>query len=187
MSNTIWEMTNEERDQVRSFLVLVEVGINNFQDLFKAHRETSISKIIQIAQLFPRCVEEEDNAGLMAEILESEILGVLHSFQKDKSMGPDGWPIEFYLGFYDLLGGGLLKVVKESRLAGHIHTPLNSTFLVVIPNTKQPLSFDDFRPISLFNCLYKIISKTIAKIILKKCYLEKFLISSLVFLKASNS
>jgi hypothetical protein len=99
----------------------------------------------------------------MEEVSEKELLEVLQSFQKGKSPGPDGWPIEFYLGFYDLLGSDILKVVEESRINGHIHEPLNSTFIALIPKTDNPSSFDDFRPISLCNCLYKIISKVISR------------------------
>jgi hypothetical protein len=54
---------------------------------------------------------------------------------------------------------------------GYIHNPLNSTFIALIPKSDNPSSFDDFRPISLCNCLYKIISKVISrrlKVILSK-------------------
>jgi hypothetical protein len=58
--------------------------------------------------------------SLMEEVSEKELLEVLHYFQKGKSTGPDGWSIEFYMGFYDLLGSDILKVVEESRKNGHI-------------------------------------------------------------------
>jgi hypothetical protein len=39
---------------------------------------------------------------------------------------------------------------------------LNSTFLTLIPKANKPISFDDFRPISLCNLCYKVISKIIS-------------------------
>ena len=53
--------------------------------------------------------------------------------------------------------------MEESRKEGFIHAPLNSTFIALIPRKDNPGRFEDFRPISLCNCLYKIISKIIAK------------------------
>jgi hypothetical protein len=50
---------------------------------------------VQIALLFLRFVEETEIGTLMATISEKELLEVLHSFQKGKSSGLDGWPIEF--------------------------------------------------------------------------------------------
>jgi hypothetical protein len=83
-------------------------------------------------------------------------------FQKHKSPGPDSWSIEFYLGFFELIGKDILKVIEETILNGRIHSPLNTTFIALIPKVNDPLSFDDFRPISLCNCIYKIIEKIIA-------------------------
>ena len=98
----------------------------------------------------------------MAEVFEGELLYTLHSFQRDKSPRPNGWPIKFYLGFFDFMGKDLHKVVEESRVEGFIHGPFNTTFLALIPKEEQPLSFEEFRPISLGNYIYKIISKIIA-------------------------
>jgi len=100
--------------------------------------------------------------SLMEEVSEKELLEVLQSFQKGKISGPNGCSIEFYLGFYDLLGNDVLKVVEETRINGHIHEPINSTFIALIHKANNP-SFDDFWPISLCNCLCKIISKVINK------------------------
>jgi len=46
----------------------------------------------------------EDNEMLMAEVSKEELKGILHSFQKDKILGPNGWTIEFFLVFLELIG-----------------------------------------------------------------------------------
>jgi len=89
-------------------------------------------------------VEEADNGTIMATISEKKLLEVLHSFQKGKILGLDGWPIEFYLGFFYLNCPDVLKVVEESRVIGYIHNPINSTFIALIPKSDKPSSFDDF-------------------------------------------
>jgi hypothetical protein len=63
-------------------------------------------------------------------------------------------------------------MVEDSRIKGKILGSINSTFLVLIPKQHQPLAFSDFRPISLCNLIYKIISKVISnriKPILLRC------------------
>ena len=81
----------------------------------------------------------------------------LKSFKKDKSSGPDGWPIEFFLDFLDLLGSDHLRLVESSILEGRVLPSLNSTFIALIPKKEKPLTFVDFRPISLCNLVYKLI------------------------------
>ena len=61
-----------------------------------------------------------------------------------------------------MLGEELLSVVDFTRVSGCIPPSLNFTFLTLIPKRDKPTSFPDFRPISLCNLLYKLISKVIA-------------------------
>jgi hypothetical protein len=65
----------------------------------------------------------------------------------------------------------LLQLVEDSRLKGKISGSLNATFLVLIPKKDNPLTFFDFRPISLCNLIYKLISKVISNRI--KPFLER--------------
>jgi hypothetical protein len=68
-----------------------------------------------------------------------------------------------FLGFYELLGKDIQVVVEESCKEGHLHAPMNSTFISLIPKSDTPQDLNDFRPISLCNCIYKIVAKVIAK------------------------
>jgi hypothetical protein len=53
-------------------------------------------------------------------------------------------------------------MVEESRSRGYIARSLNSTLLALIPKVNKPVTFGDFKPISLCNIVYKVISKIIA-------------------------
>ena len=60
-------------------------------------------------------------------------------------------PIEFFVGFLDILESDLLVVAEESRVQGRILGTFNSTFLVLIPKKDRALNLDDYRAISLCN------------------------------------
>ena len=55
-------------------------------------------------------VTKEEALSLYALIKLEEIEQILKTFKNDKSLGPDGWPIEFYLGFHDFLEEELIRV-----------------------------------------------------------------------------
>ena len=74
----------------------------------------------------------------------------------------DDW---IFLELYEILAGDLLKVVEDTRITGRISASFNSTFIALIPKVDNPISLSDFRPISLYNCIYKVVSKVIAKIL----------------------
>lgn len=57
----------------------------------------------------------------------------------------------------------LIDLVEEVKASGRFSGAINSTFLVLIPKNKGGVSFEDFRPISLCNTIYKIVSKIIAE------------------------
>ena len=59
-------------------------------------------------------INEDMNEELTKQISEEEISYTLQSFQKGKSPGTDGFTLEFYLGFYDMMKKDLLEVVRES-------------------------------------------------------------------------
>jgi len=87
----------------------------------------------------------------------------MKAFKKDKCPGPDGWTIEFFNHFFDIIKQDLLRMVEESRISGSIHQLTSSTQIALIPKKVDAESFHDFRPISLCNITFKIIKKIIAE------------------------
>ena len=61
----------------------------------------------------------------------------------------------------------MVKVVQEFFKARNLLKELKATFLVLIPKTLGTDLMDQFKPISLYNSFYKIISKVLTTKILE--------------------
>lgn len=66
-------------------------------------------------------------------------------------MGLDGWVIELFIHFVDLMLPNFLVVVVESKIHGFILEAINSNFIALIPKMVEPRTFAYYRPISLCN------------------------------------
>jgi hypothetical protein len=158
----IWEILDDTGTLHTGQEELKEEAVKYFKNFFKAQEQPSTIDQVRVVSLFSWLVNEEEARILHGPVNMGELKEVLTLFKKDKSPGPDGWTIEFFIHFFDLVGEDLLEMVEESRSRGFIVGSLNSTFLALIPKVNKPVTFGDFRPISLCNLVYKLISKIIA-------------------------
>jgi hypothetical protein len=78
-----------------------------------------------------------------------------------KSLGPNGWTMEVYLGFYELMEEDILRVVEESKFVAKVIGSLNLTFVALIPMKNNPKVSEDYMPIYLCNTIHNIIAKVI--------------------------
>jgi hypothetical protein len=101
-------------------------------------------------------------SDLFKPVTLPELKDILFHFKKERSPGPDGWTTEFFSFFFDLVGPDLLQMVEDTRIKGKVHKSINSTFLVLIPKENHSVTFNDYRPISLCNLIYKLVSKVIS-------------------------
>lgn len=75
---------------------------------------------------------------LSKEVSKEEFKLVKALLKRDKSPGPDGWPIEFFIGFYELLEEDLIKVIEEVRNSGKVQEAFKC--FIHILNTKNGLA-----------------------------------------------
>eukprot|EP00253_Pinus_taeda_P031667 PITA_31667 len=150
-------LAKEEEWRLKSRAIWLKSRVENTSFFYNFAKE-----VIRTAQCFPRFVEEDEVDELTTPVSKEEVEAAMKNMAKDKIPGLDGWTIELFLHFFDLIGSKITDVVEESRLKGEIYRPFNSTFIALIPKKDEPENLEDFRPISLCNCIYKIIAKVIA-------------------------
>ena len=76
-----------------------------------------------------------------------------------KAPGPDGFPARFFQRNWGLIKDDIVNAVQQFFNSGIMLDGINNTTIVLIPKIKNPQTIKDFRPISLCNVIYKIISK----------------------------
>lgn len=98
---------------------------------------------------------------------------MLFSFAANKSPGPNGFPPLFYKSFWKTTSKVLTETVQHFFKSGFRLKALNHTFIALIPKTSHSSKVEQFRPISLCNVVYKVISKILANRF--KVHLDKFI------------
>ncbi|PNX71213.1 ribonuclease H [Trifolium pratense] len=76
--------------------------------------------------------------------------------------GPDGLPALFYHNYWDIVGKDVTEAVLNVLNKEENPDRYNNTHICLIPKIKNPITPSDYRPISLCNVIFKIITKTIA-------------------------
>lgn len=108
-------------------------------------------------------LSNSDTENLLSDITLQEIYEILKNMNPSKSPSPDGLTSHFFTTFWPQLGNHITLMIKKIFANGHLPHFLNETYIILIPKKEQPTQIDHFRPISLFNVIYKVISTLLVK------------------------
>lgn len=79
-----------------------------------------------------------------------------------KALGLDGMPPLFYQSYWSLLGKDILQAILLYLNSGSLSSSLCHSFITLIPKVKNPKYIFEYRPISLSNVSYRVLSKVLA-------------------------
>lgn len=105
-------------------------------------------------------ISAEQSAALEHSFTEEEVYIVVSSLGSSKSPGPYSFAAEFYKFFCSTLKLNIMNMISDFYSNGIINATLNETFLCLIP--KKVDARNNYRPISLISCAYKIIARVLS-------------------------
>jgi len=120
-----------------------------------------LKDIQRILRHIPRLVTKEHNQNLRKPISLEEVDQAIQKIPNGKAPGPDGFTVDLFKSCWDVVNQDIYDIVEESRHSTSIIKYLNSTFITLIPKENEARTLDYFRPITLCNVVYNIISKVI--------------------------
>ncbi|KAK1275687.1 hypothetical protein QJS04_geneDACA016794 [Acorus gramineus] len=119
------------------------------------HPISEMNNLIQLSGL--------EGEALCAPVSESKLKQALFSMKPHGSPGPDGFSAHFFQNFWSDVKQDFIDAILSFFEWGHLLKQFNHTFISLIPKVKHAESFDNFRPISLCNVVYKTITKIMAE------------------------
>ncbi|CAJ2662016.1 unnamed protein product [Trifolium pratense] len=129
---------------------------------FECHFKASNVDRPGVADLQFKSLNHVENGSLIKPFTEAEVKSAVWDCDSFKSPGPDGINFGFIKDFWVELRGDIMRFLSEFHRNGKLAKGINSTFIALIPKVDSPQRLNDFRPISLVGCLYKILAKVLA-------------------------
>lgn len=136
-----------------------KVATEYFHELFTSSNPTNLDESLRYVTA---SVNYEMNQQLMKIPRDEEIKEATFAINPDKAPGPNGMTSLFYQRFWNMVGPDVCSMVRNFFVTGELDDSLNQTNICLIPKTDRPSLMTEFRPISLCNVGYKIISKILS-------------------------
>ena len=138
---------------------VAKVAENYFEDIFSSDRCERMEECLNavLHKMSPDMINV-----LSSEFSVDEVKMVLFQIGPTKAPRPDGMNALFYQKSWHIVGTNVTHAVLDFLNNGNMLTDINYTHIVLIPKIKSLEKMSNYRPISLCNVIYKIISKVLA-------------------------
>lgn len=154
------EKIQVEGQEIRGIEEIKKEAHNHYKNLLSASHQQVDSE--EFLQQIKKKISEQQNRDLDKEVTEEEIREAVWSLHPEKALGLDGFTIAFYRNHWETIKKDLVRMIKNVFKKYKVGGNTKASFLVLIPKESNPISLDRYRPISLCNSSYKIITKILA-------------------------
>ena len=163
---TIGKLVNDSETITDSKLILKQIQ-SFYETLYSTKLNTDqqiyLEKFVESTENLPTLSEEKQKL-CEGNVTLQECFDCLKYFKNNKSPGCDGWSIEFYKKFWKEIGPKLVETLNYSKKCGKMSLSQRRAVLTLLHKKgKDEFKIKNWRPISLLNIVYKIMTKVLAK------------------------
>ena len=140
---------------------IVSVWRTYYKDLFTATQCDPVAQDELLAKLTRR-LDKSERASCEGCLAADECFQALMGMSHSKTPGSDGFPMEFYVAFWEALGADLVRVLNLAFETGQLSAFQRRGLIIVLYKKDDPLETKNWRPISFLNVDYKIATRAIS-------------------------
>ena len=157
--NEIRGLLDGEGNWCKEKIDIANIVVSYFKELYSTSFPT---RAMEVVDLIPRRITREMNEDLIKDFQKEEVIQAIRQMHPRKAPGPDSMSAIFYQKYWDIIGYDVIKNVLNILNFNAPIAELNKTNIALIPKINNPTKICEFRPISLCNVSYKIVSKVLA-------------------------
>lgn len=154
--NNISQLKDEQGNWVQDEDGMKRLCLDYFTMIFS--QDAHVAEPENYVANFPR-IETAVWDYVNSEFSPEEVRRAVNAMAPLKAPGPDGFHALFYQREWNTVGDTVVNQVKEFMDTGNLPTGINDTLIALVPKVPNPEKVNQFRPISLCNVNYKIITK----------------------------
>ena len=165
-AKTLHKLINNDKEFTSQKDILEEV--KSFYENIYAEQNVDKEKMKTMSKNITVKLTDEERISIEGNITEYECACALKSMNNNKSPGSDGITTEFYKIFWNDLKSFYIKSLNYSFKNGSLTTLQKQGIISLLPKKDKDLcSLNNWRPLTLLNTDYKIVTKAIANRIKK--------------------
>uniref|UniRef100_A0A2N9I4W7 Reverse transcriptase domain-containing protein n=1 Tax=Fagus sylvatica TaxID=28930 RepID=A0A2N9I4W7_FAGSY len=157
-TNEITMLRDNHGAQITGEAGLEHVCNEYFRNIFTTSNPGNIDVVVNAMD---QVVSQDMNDSLLFPITEEEVKIALFQMNPSKAPGPDGMSALFFQKYWHVIGTDITSAVLDCISSRKLLKSVNYMHIALIPKVANPESMGQFRPISLCNVLYKLVSKVL--------------------------
>lgn len=88
-------------------------------------------------------LSSDENLRLEEMFIDEEIKEAVFDFERNKSLGPDGFNLEFLKRCWEVVGFYVMKCIQEFHTTTRLPKDPSSSFIALIPKNDNPQGLND--------------------------------------------